>query len=214
MFNLDSLSQDKQQIFKDYISRIASKIIAANPSRELVPFGLIAQIPGVDLYPKPLSEGEFTNQKFEHMMTALNHSKNLEGSFLIWSEDKKLLHVEDGEIICDTLNIISDLNLDKVDTAFRENLGQELLMYVNASLKVIGEKTKSGGLYFEGKNYVYTCKNGQLSVRTIAERKEVLNMGGFTKEATESDINTLSSFKKLAQELKLDAPNSASKFKL
>lgn len=213
--NTQLLSLEQRQRYKDLMGILVDKAIAFKPGQDSLCYNLWMKMPSSDT--ELTQENKLTPQGFEHFRTGLEESSNLLGSLIFCVENQVVLHIENGEVVCDSLEIIPEvqaqMRASSIEATYQEIAGQNLLSPIKTVLEACGDRTKEGELCYVGKDYVYTCKDGEISVSTIAEGKEILNCSGFTKEATKNDIALLQNFIPIAQELKF-SPTSSAKFKL
>jgi hypothetical protein len=202
----DELNPEEEKKLKSLLNVIIGKLIAYKDNSRPIAFGIGVRIPGVHETLRPISSEGFSKADVEHIHSILTKPENTQGGLIISTDGEVLLHIDDGEILQDHLNVIpevSALNIDTVlEETYREIAGQNLLGYIETMLQICGQKNAEGELQHTGKNYTYTLKNGQLKVTDIVEGREILNNSGFTKAATDKDITAMHSFKQVAQEIK------------
>lgn len=192
---------------KDLCSQILDKVVAKLPNQDNS--GYIQVYNDIDspLYQRYL-KGEITHEEMNVKMlsTFLENPLDLQGMIDVVANDQVIIRVLNGKIIYDELGIVADFAFDKLDAIFREEAVKELLEYVDKILQQWGERIPTGQLQFEGKEYIYTQTQAEISVTRKRDNLAVLNSNGFTKEASEHDMAKLFSIKNVAQELRQDTP--------
>lgn len=155
-----------------------------------------------------LSKGQISHKQvqIEVLTDFLQNPAQMEGKVQIWVDNKIVLVVQNGEIIRDDLHIAADLIMEGMNLNFPPKPGQNTLNAIRHMLYAFGEKTLKGGLYYKGRNYVYSESNGQIQVCTSLESRMVLNNDGFTSQATKEDKEVMLGFEKVFRELDIDSP--------
>ncbi len=203
-----SLSPKDSKTFDNLIEGIADKVFYNNPENS-AGFAIAMSIRSTPEIDQQIAKHGFAKVRLDFIKTAFEKPHQLQGFIAIFADDKKVFHVEDREVIKDSLNLISNRWIDNIigesfDTAKRAIEGIKLLQYMDSILKILGQKNEQGDLHYESKNYLFNHKSGQITVTAKAGHKEILNNDGFTKLATDSDMTALQKFKDIVEELKLD----------
>lgn len=209
MFTINSKadSNARGNAANDLCSKVLNKVVAKLPNQDNS--GYIQAYADINspLYQRYL-KGEITHEEMniEMLSTFLENPLDLQGMIEVIANDQVIIRVLNGKIICDELGVVADFALDKLDAIFREEAVKELLEYVDKILQQWGERIPTGQLQFEGKEYIYTQTQADISVTRKRDNLVVLNSNGFTKVASEHDMARLLSIKNVAQELKHDTP--------
>jgi hypothetical protein len=201
-----SLSPEDDKAFENLVKSITDKVFSNNP-KNLASFAIPICIPRTPEIERQVAEKGLAKVRLEHLKTAFEKPQELQGLVAILIDDEKIFHVEDGEIIKDSLNLISNQWVDNIikecfDTAKREVEGKDLVEYITAMMEIFGKYNPENNLlHYKSKNYIFNQKDEQLKVTAKDDGREVLNNSGFTKAAADSDMAALQLLKDIVVEL-------------
>jgi hypothetical protein len=206
-----SPNQEPEEVFDTLLNTIIDKAISCNKIT-----GKEGRIEIETALPRRFEILQDSVQKsafeyrVEQLKTALKNPSEMQGLISISINQERVFCVKDGEIIQDSLHLLSEQSHekeieDRLDSAFREVEGKNLLKYISTALVILGTESKEdNSMGFESKNYIFTEKNGQLSVRAKDYGQEVLNNDGFTEMATMDDITRIQGLEEVIKQLKED----------
>lgn len=208
--NDQSPSSEMAETIITLLKNITAKAVDAKPNGSQTKIKVAIEIPYTpEFQQKILDQGQLKCE-LENLKTALQKPHELEGRVIILADDERVLHVEDGEIIRDSFNILTQVVLDNrikecFDIAKREIEGKDLLESVTAMMEIYGNYSPLNDLlHFESRNYIFNYKDEQLKVTAKDGDREILNNSGFTEVATNKDMAALQKFKDIVEEIMPD----------
>ena len=90
------------------------------------------------------------------------------------------------------------------NSTLKEAKGKTLAEYANQILKVFGKPQDDGSVQTEGRDYILSQKDNDLSVTAKDGRGEVLNNNGFTDIATDNDVAVLQKMAEVIEHLRVN----------
>lgn len=162
---------------------------------------------------------KMSKNELKHIITAFRHPHLLDGSITLWIGKEKIYKVENKLLKDDPLNLGSYFHKaddieQMIDEASCKIIGQSTHKNISNLLQSVGSRNKNGSVHHESKYYLFSQRDGELTVINKANNLEILNSSGFNSEVSQGDVDAMCKLAEGAEVLEKEKPNQKQSSKL